>query len=309
MKKHFLFILFLCLSFTISAQDTLRHFNPQAQPPTAIQYNNGIHTGYYTGHNSLFDEEWAEKYYINGSNQVTGVIAYHTGSNGTYSEDCEYKVYSVGTNGLPNTELAKKEVSGSSLNITGVPVYTPFSAPVNVQDSFFMSFNVGDYAHHSPGTKTIALQHGPDGSRDVNDTLRYGRNAIRWHDHNHANKVWKDFFKENNTKVRTHFAIFPVVTLKNTSVNDFASNGSLKMHAVFPNPAISRVNMKIATGVPAKLECSILDIRGSVVRKWSESMGVPEFTLSADIHDMPAGQYVFVVSDGYGHLAQTFVKQ
>lgn len=309
MKRNFLYILFLCPSHITNAQDTLRNFNPQTQVPTATQYNNGIHTGYITGHNSLFDEEWAEKYYIGGANQVKGVIAYHTGSNGTYTEDCEYKVYSVGTNGLPNTELAVKAIGGSGLNIAGAPVYTAFTSPVNVSDSFFVSFNVGDYAHHSPGTKKIAIQHGPDGSRDGNDTLRYGRNVIRWHDHDHTKKVWKDFYTENSTNLRTHFAIFPVLTLKNTSVNDFAGNGSLKMFALFPNPAINKISLRIGRIRPQQLECIIIDQKGSVVKKWHEKMSANEHTLTAYLENMPAGQYIFIISDGSGNLAQSFVKQ
>lgn len=304
MKKYTLYILMLLAAHAGYAQDTLKHFNPQSQTPTAIQYS-GVHSGYYTGHNSLFDEEWAEKYYISGSNQVTGVIAYHTGSNGTYSEDCEYKVYSVGNDGLPDSELGKIAVSGSSLDISGKAIYTALSTPVSVSDSFFVSFNVGDYAHHSPGTKKIALMHGPDGSRDPADTIRYGRNAIRWHDHV---IVWKDFYVDNGTKVKTHYAIFPVLTMENTSVSNFASSGSFKMFAAYPNPAINRINVKVNRATTSYIKCSIMDQKGSVVKQWQEQMHDSEQVLSADITSLPSGQYILIVKDGSGQLAQTFVK-
>lgn len=307
MKNHYLYILLLSFPSAIYAQDTLQNFNPKAQAPVATQYSNGIHSGYITGHNSLFDEEWAEKYYINGSNQITGVIAYHTGNNGTYTEDCEYKVYSVGTDGLPGNELSKKAVSGSTLNISGAPIYTALSSAVNVKDSFFVSFNIGDYAHHSPGTKKIALQHGPDGSRATSDTNRYGRNAIRWHDHDAT--VWVDFYKDNNTRIRTHFALFPVVTLKTTDVSNLAGYESFRMGAVHPNPAVGNIRMNIQNNVAATLECSIMNQQGQILQTWKENMQSREHTLSADIQMLPAGQYILLVGNGYTHLAQTFIKQ
>ncbi len=305
MKKYTIYILLFFAAHISYGQDTLKHFDPKSQTPTVMQYS-GVQSGYYTGHNSLFDEEWGEKYYISGTNQVTGVIAYHTGSNGTYTEDCEYKVYSVGSNGLPGSELGKQAVPGSGINITGALSYTAFTSSVSVNDSFIITFNIGDYAHHSPGTKKIALMHGPDGSRDNNDTSVFGRNVIRWHNHT---PTWKDFYKENNTKVRTHFAIFPVLSMKNTSVNNFASNGQIQMHAVYPNPAVNKINLKIKGEKYAEISCSILNHMGQVVKVWNERLNSSEHTLSADIDNISTGQYVLIVSDGNSQLAQTFIKQ
>lgn len=290
------------------AQDTLRHFDPAAKAPTAGQYS-GIQSGYHTGRNSLEDEEWGEKYFINGNNQVTGVIAYHTGSAGTYSEDCEYKIYSVGSNGLPDSELGKKAVPGNGVDISGGASYVAFSSPINVSDSFFITFNLGDYAHHSPGTKYIALMHAPDGTRDNADTMVYGRNVIRWHGHT---PTWKDFFKENiNTKIQTHLAIFPVLAMKNVSVEDFVSNGSFEMNAIYPNPAINTLNMNIKMTKASNLRCMILDVKGSMVKSWEEHLTSSEYTITTDIADLPAGQYVFVVggSSNANQMAQTFIKQ
>lgn len=307
MKKHYLYILLLSCSSTIYGQDTLKNFNPQAQVPVATQYSNGIHTGYVSGHNSLFDEEWGEKYYIKGSNQVTGVIAYHAGSNGTYNGNVEYKIYNVAPDGLPGNELGKSAISGSTLNISGAPVYTAFNSAVNVKDSFFLSFNIGDYAHHSPGTKKIALQHGPDGSRATNDTNMYGRNAIRWHDHDAT--IWVDFFKENNTPIRTHFALFPVVTLKNTDVKSLAGQGAFKMGAVYPNPSTGNIRMNIENNKPEILACSVMDQQGRIIKTWEETMNSTQHTISTDIQSLPVGQYILLVGNGYTHLAQTFIKQ
>ena len=305
MKQQLLLIVACAAISPARAQDTLRNFNPQTTSPVVLQYS-GIHSGYYTGHNSLFDEEWAEKYYISGNNQVSGLIAYHAGNNGSYSGNVEYKVYAVGSNGLPGTALATKPVSGGALDISGAPVYTQFDNPVNVKDSFFVSFNLGDYAHHNPGTKKIALKQAPDGSRTAADTLRYGRNAIRWHSHGSA--LWKDFFKENKKPVLTHFAIFPVVTLKTTSVSDFVSNGQLKMHAVFPNPALDRIQMKISTASITVLNCKILSMDGKIMRQWREEAGIGEKQLHADIAELSQGQYIFLIGSSHGTIAQTFIK-
>ena len=306
MKKYSLLILSFLTVHIGQAQDTLRHFDPQNQTPTVMQYS-APRSGYYTGHNSVFDEEWGEKYYISNTNQVTGVIAYHTGTNGSYNANCEYKVYSVGSNGLPGSELGKKAVSGASLDISGKAVFTAFASPINVKDSFIITFNLGDYAHHSPGTKKIALMHGPDGSRSNSDTTVFGRNVIRWHNHT---PTWKGFYKENNTKIRTHFAIFPVLSMKNTSVNDFASNGVLKMYSLYPNPAVNKLQMKVKSTRAIPVRCSIIDMRGSVVKSWEKELTTSTNTIDVDVAGLPTGQYVLLIgSNGSGQLAQTFMKQ
>ncbi len=305
MKKIFLSLL-LMPALSGQAQDTLKNFNPLAQTPTTLQYG-GTANGYYTGHNSYFDEEWAEKYYISGSNQVVGVISYHTGTAGTFTENCEYKVYNVASTGLPGTSLATKPVAGSTINIGGVPVYTGFSANVNVSDSFFVSFNLGDYAHDDPGTKTIALMHGPAGSRAAADTAKFGRNAIRWHDHDDI--IWKDFYYENSTPVRTHFAIFPVVAFTGTSVHEYVSVGSLKMGALFPNPATNAATFEVTSEQPEVLNCKLIDITGKQLQNWQEKIGVGAHQVHVGLSDLTAGNYVLIVETAQAGLSQIINKQ
>lgn len=305
MKKTLLFI--ACIATLSSgAQDTLRNFNPLTQTPTAAVYT-GIHSGYYTGHNSVFDEEWAEKYYTSGANEVVGILAYHTGSTGTYTADCDYKVYAVGANGLPAAALGTRSVAGSLIDISGAPYYVSMNSPVRVSDSFFVSFNLGDYAHHSPGTKKLALKHGPDGSRSTQDTLKYARNAIRWHSHSAA--TWKDFYKENDTRIRTHLAIFPVMKLRSTDVRNYVGHEGFRMGAIYPNPALSNVQLKITGKTASDARFRILDGTGRVVLQWDQRLIAGEHTIQVNISSLAPGQYVLVAGNDQGQLGQVFIKK
>lgn len=304
--KNLLLSILLMPALNAQAQDTLKNFNATAHPPTTLQYG-GTASGYYSGHNSYFDEEWAEKYYISGANQVVGVISYHGGTAGSYTENCQYKVYNVAATGLPGASLGTKAVAGSTINIAGTPMYTAFNSNVNVSDSFFVSFNVGDYAHESPGTKKIALMHGPAGSRDAADTTRFGRNVIRWHDHDEI--IWKDFYYENSTPVLTHFAIFPVVTLTGTSVNSFISVGSLKMGPVFPNPAINASSFEITSKQSETVYCKLIDVTGKLLKNWQERISAGTQQVQVNLSDLSAGSYILIVETAQGGLSQIVNKQ
>lgn len=307
MKKIVLSI-FLLQAVAAEAQDTLKNFNPSLQAPVVLQYT-GTTTGYYTGHNSYFDEEWAEKYYISGANQVVGVIAWHSGAAGTYTENCEYKVYGVSSSGLPGVSLATKTVAGSSINVAGVASYTAFNSNVNVSDSFFVSFNLDDYAHNNPGTKKIALMHGPAGSRAASDTVKYGRNVVRWHNHDHTTLDWKDFYFDNSTPVLTHFAIFPVVAFATTSVSNYATNGTVKMGGIYPNPATGVMHFEWHSSNTGTINCTIMDVTGKSLKRWSTDVASGSQVIDIDTDSFSPGSYILMVDSKEGSLAQFWVKQ
>ena len=89
MKKIKNTLILSILSVSIFAQDTIQHFSLDIVTPITESYPSN--QGYYTGHNSYGDEEFAEKYDFNGTTNILGVIAIHQGTNGTSSMNASIK--------------------------------------------------------------------------------------------------------------------------------------------------------------------------------------------------------------------------
>lgn len=173
--------------------------------------------GFWTGHNYLYRESFAEKYNINGRAEVVGVRVHLTGAVADLNRTASFTVHNVQTSGsrrsLPLAELGKKDVRYANLNLDRSETEVRFDAPIQVADSFFVALTFEDYAHGCCDGDRIALMHGPAGSRSNADARRFGRNAVRRH--NHANPAdWYDFATQNFTNINTHFAIYPIVVFQ-----------------------------------------------------------------------------------------------
>ena len=90
MKKFKISIILSIFPAYIFAQDTLQHFNFNTTIPIVESYQ--YNQGFFSGHNSYGDEEFAEKYEFIGSTNVLGVIAIHQGNAGTSSMNSSYKI-------------------------------------------------------------------------------------------------------------------------------------------------------------------------------------------------------------------------
>lgn len=295
----------LAAGISVNAADTLRNFNPRVTAPIALQFP-ATAPGYYTGHNSYGDEEWGEKYYVNGSRQVAGMLAWHTGTAGTTTHQSFYKLYSAGPDGMPATTLATRNVSSTSINVTGAQSYISLPAATTVKDSFFISFGMQDYSHDDPGTKTIAIMHSPDGARSFTDTLKRGRNVVRWHGHGAAK--WADFFQDNYTRVRIHLALFPVLA-RSTSVGEYQFTDGFRIYSPYPSPASNQLNIRIESPRPSELRCTILSMSGATIDNWQSNAGSGSQTISRDISALPAGTYIMLVQTPGGQSAEQFVKR
>ncbi|MBT0607377.1 hypothetical protein [Aequorivita echinoideorum] len=151
----------LLIGASLLAQDTqtLEHFDTTSIAPITESYPNT--DGYYTGHNAYGDEEFAEKYEIQGSAQVYGVMAIHEGEEGTSALNTSYRIYTVAANGLPGTPVASKNVPYNDVPVDGSMFTVDFTNPASVSGEFFVSFNLNDYVHGNLGTKKIAITHAP----------------------------------------------------------------------------------------------------------------------------------------------------
>ena len=305
MKKETFTLLLSIVATMVFAQDTLQHFTPSTVTPIADTYPSD--QGYHTGHNDYADEEFAEKYEITGSGEVFGVIAIHEGVAGTSTKNASYKLYSVANNGLPGTELATLSVPYNDIPVTGTPYTVMFSNVVSVSDEFFISFNLGDYAHGNPGTKRIAITHSPDGTRPSSDFSVFGRNAIRWH--SHSSPAWKDYRTENfqSYEPAVHLSLFPVVQLSTTSVVEFDNQGS-SIGSAFPNPSShGSFSIPVNTVSGGEAVFQLFDLTGKMVseKHMVLSPGKTDYLFSGN--GLATGTYLLLIKIPEGSVSQKII--
>lgn len=288
-------------------KDTLINL-PDTAHLTAYVYNVPGSSGYYTGHNNLYREEFAEKYEISGSASVIGTISYHTGVN-TNNNIAEFNVYDVAASRLPGKQLGTQKVPYRSLDLSRHAMTTLFDAPVAVADSFFVSFNLTDYAHGGFEGDKIALLTGYDGTRSAEDRKKFGRNAIRLHDHD--TRLWRDFYSQNFTPIMTHFAIYPIVAFNTVTGTEEGSlsDGTLTLYHVSPNPAAGQCTIRFALAARADAEIWICDVTGKErYRRHCGSLASGEHAEPVDISALPQGMYICVVAVNQRRLATRLIK-
>lgn len=300
--KKWTFTLFLASAFGMSfaQQTTLRHFDPSVTAPVVESYANN--KGFLTGHNDYGDEEFGEKYEIQGVAKLLGVSAIHLGTDGTAgSVMASYRSYSVGDTGLPATLLSTKEVSYNMVPVNGQLNTVFFDAPVDVNNQFFVSFRLGDYSHGGLGTKRIAVSHSPDGSR-TSDLDVYGKNVIRWHSHGAA--IWKDYRTENfnDYSPAIYFSLFPVVELSDMAVVDLNKKGSIG--AVYPNPSQGFFKVPINSSAGGKVSLKLFDMAGKQVmeRQQNVTLGKTEVVFSGE--NLEKGIYILSITTPDGAISQ-----
>jgi len=306
MKKNILTLLLVASSATLFSQEIIQHFDPEIEIPVADTYPDG--EGFFTGHNDYGDEEFAEKYEIEGAGQVHGIVAIHTGTEGTSTLNVSYRVYNVNTNGLPNTPIANTNIPYNDVPVNDEPFTVMFNNPVQVTDEFFVSLRLGDYVHGNLGTKRIALTHAPDGTRPSSDFDVFGRNAIRWHSHGAA--VWKDYRTENFSDYQpaVYFSLFPLIELDQMSVIDFSSQASIG--AVYPNPAVSKgfyIPINSLSGGSAKFQ--LFDITGKLIAERNEKLDVGQNRYWFSTNDIKSGSYIIHIAIPEGKIAQKIIVE
>ena len=296
-------LLFLS-KLSLFAQDTLTNL-PKTATRTINKYSSGW--GYYTGHNGNYIEEFAEKYYISGSRTLLGVISEHTGVVANNNNESQFKVYSVGNNKLPGNLIVSKTLIYGDINLSGNSMITIFNAPALVSDSFFVSFNLTDYAHGGFDGDTIGLLYGEDGSRPNTDLPRFGRNAVRHH--SHGSPIWKDFYSQNFTPIKTHYALFPILAPATIGINELETD-EFKIASVYPNPFVESINLKIVTIDVNDLTVIIYNDFGQVVKTVNtENI---EFTnneeIKIDCKELGPGRYIVFIKGKNTGLATQLIK-
>lgn len=296
--------LLLLVSLITKSQDTLRNLSSTATRTINTYTSNW---GYYTGSNYLYREEFAEKYYISGTRTILGIISEHTGKVTNNNNTSQFRVYSVGSNRLPSTLLSSKNVKYGDINLTGAPMVTLLNSPATVADSFFVSFNLTDYAHGGFDGDTVGLLYGVDGSRSNADLSILGRNAIRFH--SHSGPSWKDFYSQNFTPIKTHFAIYPILSSA-TGIDDLKTD-EFEITNVFPNPFTESLYIKVnQKNEVNKLSITIYNDLGQIVKQiTSENF---DYTDSKEIKinttELISGRYILFIKGINTGLATQIIK-
>lgn len=283
---------------------TLQHIAPEAATEMHNYWGSAANAwGYTVGHNYYGDEAFGEKYEINGTGTVVGVIAY-LGGRSNSNELASYKVHAVAASGLPGATLATKNFPMGSAPTTGnTPHMQTFANPVNVQDQFFVVLDLGDYSHDPLQGDTLCLMSGPHGSRPASDNV-FGRNVIRWHSHGAPN--WKDFFTQNFTPISTYFAIYPVMQGAAVGIGEHQLGDAAL--SVFPVPFVHELNIRLDAKSTEPLRIHLFDANGRLLKSEQHSVASGEQVLRLDTQDLAQGTYVVAFEQGAQRYARTIVK-
>lgn len=259
--------------------------------------------GYYIGHNAFGDEEFGEKYEIDGHGDVVGIIAYIGGSANS-NDSFDLNLYEVASNGLPGNLVRSKSVSVSDITADGVtPAMVMFDEEGHVDDHFFVTMSVGDYSH-DPHLDTLALMMGPDGSRPASDDV-FGRNVIRWHGHNTMN--WKDFATQNFTPLQTYFAIYPIMEGPGTLSTD-ASFVAGSAPTYFPVPFQDELNIRFDANEPRDMFIRVFSIEGKLLHTERGMAVSGENVVRLNMNSYTAGSYVVAIEAGAYRYARVVSK-
>jgi hypothetical protein len=304
MKKQIITLsAFFIASTLVFSQDIISHFDPEVITPVADTYPGG--QGYFTGHNSYGDEEFGEKYEINGNGTVHGMVAIHAGEPGTSTFNASYRLYSVAASGLPGTNLGNRSIPYNDIPIDEEPYTILFTNPIPVSDEFFVTFNLGDYSHGNPGTKKIALTHAPDGTRPATDFGVYGRNVIRWH--SHGAPAWKDYRTENfqSYEPAVYFSLFPIVELEALSVIDF--NQQANIGGVYPNPSTGYFTVPVYTTSGGEAIFQLFDITGKLIAEEKTNLSIGKTDYRFSQNKLNSGSYILLIRIPEGSISQKVI--
>lgn len=304
MIRLLIYIIFSAFSLafaTAQQKDTLSNL-PSDPVLYAPEYDGTGQWGFVLGQNSSYRQQFAERYEIDGSTRVTGLIVHLSGRYANPENYVEFNVYEVAANGLPGARIGGKQIFYKDLDLSGNAMTVSFFTPLEVQDSFFVTFNVLDYLHGGFEGDTLSLLAGEPGSRPESDLQNFGRNAVQAH--NHAREDWKDFYTQNFTPIATHFALFPIVEVGTVlSTLDELANKDFAVISTYPNPTTEQLNIRYYLDVTSEVSIRMYDVQGKqMYLKESGLQPLGEHQQIVDVQHFPIGTYVYSVESDQSKL-------
>lgn len=308
MKHSLTLIAIALLGLHTAAQENVMQHIPPEQATAMHNYwgqtQQGVPLwGYYLGHNVFGDEAFGERYEISGSNSVVGVIAY-LGGTSVSNTTATYSVHNVGTAPpqMPGPAIASKSFQLGSAPTDGqTPHMIMFDAPASVQDSFFVTLDLGDYSHDPLVGDTICLMSGEHDSRPASDDT-FGRNVVRKHSHA-PTPAWKDFHTQNFTPVSTYFAIYPIMS---------AAVGILEMGLgamtmdLYPVPMANELNIALDLHEDLPFRVLLFGMDGRLLH--TEQFATGRDVVQLNVSGLVAGTYVVAIEQGRSRIARMVAK-
>lgn len=301
-------LLSLVIVLTAKAQqvDTLRNF-PKGTEIYTPKHSGSSGWGYYLGQNHLYRQQFAEKYHLVGGGKVLGVVAHLQGKYANPNNYVEFNVYEVGANRLPGRRLNTHAIPYRSLDLSGNAYLVMFAKPVNVSDSFYVSFNVDDYLHGGYEGDTLGLMAGVPGSRKREDLVRFGRNVVQAH--NHDREDWKDFYTQNFSPLAIHFALFPIV--ENTEPTALLDEKmGAKGFVSYPSPMRDVLYIQKQSSFHHLSHVELKNLSGQTVLSKALSNQENKNTVTLDgLEQLPKGMYFLMLHSDKGVLVQKIEKE
>lgn len=315
--KRISLLLFTAFGFTNAfAQniDTLKNHTGQVTLE-AGRYT-GSSWGFYAGHNSKEQQQFGEKYLVDDHVHVLGVVAHIATSTGTVTDpdfEIDFRLWEVdastgkpaGTTGIEDGHL---DLGDANL---GGPTIILFHHEAHVEEAFFVTMDLGDYAHDGLAGDTVGLYYAPNGARSASDIANVPyRNVFQAHSHGAPN--WRDFYTQFTTPVQiaTHLALYPIVEIEgHTGVANISKNG-LQVMSPYPNPSGHDITFPFQLRKQADVIFNIMDINGKIIRVVNKGALNPgEHLQRFDISDLPAGSYILSVITSEGAVGVQFGKK
>lgn len=316
MKRGLLLLLAGAMAINASAGDvdTLKNHG------ATVALVAGKHTtagdwGFYAGHNSNMEQQFGEKYVIDGHGHVLGVVAHITTSTGSVTNagfEIDFRLWEADSvKGKPkgSSSIEDGHLDLGDANLGGATVVM-FHSEAHVDDVFYVTMDLGDYAHDGLAGDTVGLYYATPGTRTTADITDVPyRNVFQAH--SHGAPEWKDFYTQftTPTQIATHLALYPIVELEeHVGVRGVTKNG-LQVRGLYPNPANDEVNVQYALKQNADVHLTIMDMSGKLVKEVAiGKKGSGAHEARVNINDLPAGAYVLSVISSEGALGMRLNK-
>ncbi len=290
-----------------AAEDTLKN-HADGLILVSDKYTGAGEWGYFLGHNHHEQQQFAEKYYVDDHVHVLGVAVHLTGTVTNTDNEAYCRAFEVEADGLPGAELEHGHMDFGDLDLAGGVNIILFHDEAHVEDSFFVSFDLGDYAHGGQEGDTIGVYYAPDGSRNSADLARFGRNVIQEHGHGSAN--WSDVYSQSFLNLATHLAIYPIVEFEDHHNNIKQVAGkTLAVAAPYPNPAAGSITIPYTVKKGSDVTIEITDMAGRKVQAISKgNTPAGSYSETLDLSHFHTGLYYVTVRTDYGALAVRISK-
>ena len=281
----------------------------------------------HIGHGSRKEYEWAERYILEDSVVLKGLVSQHYGFV-TDNDSAYYNIYRPRADLLPGESILEKKVAFMDLDLNAGLNILSFDPPLVLKDTFFLAFGVppyDDYSDNIIGTYIIA------GGYDLWKS-GFGRTAARWMD-----GKWYDMYTSMYLTAEVpdiqdprlnafHLSIAPVLNFFTGNLNPIAGDlkalgqplgtapsikmRNLRLYPHFPNPADQTITIQFENTTWEPVSLNIYRTDGALV--YSIRVDAPancQTQHTIDVNSWAHGEYVYILQTANDMISSVFIKQ